>query len=302
MIKKLKDWFYKTLTYNGAETFFYPESKYILKMINYTPDIIQLHNIREFFDIRVLKSWSEHSKIFIRVCDLWLFTGHCALPLDCDKYITGCGHCPDLSLIPEVRGDKTRENLTFKKKQILDLPINFIYPSKWVEKKMSRIRLNEKSSTRVIEDSVDLNKFIPNKSEIFRTIMSSWLTNMISKIFGVSISDADKEEENENFLSPKYNSEEMELSNLKVTVPNPTTISIDGGEGSFDFQGDYDKLRELVNQANEFWMVLLSDSSNSFFQCHIGENIYEYWKDGEMLFSSKGSSDEALTFFWKLTI
>ena len=143
---------------------------------------------------------------------------------------------------------------------------------------------------------------IQYKSDILGNIMSSWLTNMISKIFGVSISDANKEDEDENFLSPKYNSEEMELSNLKVTVPNPTTISIDGGEGSFDFQGDYDKLRELVNQANEFWMVLLSDSSNSFFQCHIGENIYEYWKDGEMLFSSKGSSDEALTFFWKLTI
>ena len=94
----------------------------------------------------------------------------------------------------------------------------------------------------------------------------------------------------------------MELSNLKVTVPNPTTISLDGGEGgSFDFQGDYDKLRELVNQANEFWMIELSASSNSFFQCHIGENIYEYWKDGEMLFSSKGGTDEALTFFWELT-
>ena len=132
--------------------------------------------------------------------------------------------------------------------------------------------------------------------------MSSWLTNMMSKIFGVSISDANTKDEDENFLSPKYNSEEMELSNLKVTVPNPTTISIDGKDGSFDFQGDYDKLRELVNQANEFWIVNLSESSNSFFQCHIGENIYEYWKDGEMLFSSKGGTDEGLKFLWKLTI
>ncbi len=131
--------------------------------------------------------------------------------------------------------------------------------------------------------------------------MISSLINFFSKIFGVSISDSDKDP-NENFLSPKYNSKDMELSNLKVTVPNPTTISLDGGEGgSFDFQGDYDKLRELVNQANEFWMIELSVSSNSFFQCHIGENIYEYWKDGEMLFSSKGGTDEALTFFWKLT-
>ena len=80
------------------------------------------------------------------------------------------------------------------------------------------------------------------------------------------------------------------------------TISLDGGAGgSFDWHGDYDKLRELVNQANEFWIINLSDSSNSFFQCHFGANIYEYWKDGEMLFSSKGGTDEALTAFWKLT-
>ena len=131
--------------------------------------------------------------------------------------------------------------------------------------------------------------------------MSNWLTNMISKIFGVSISDSTGDK-NEDFLTPKHNLEEVDLSNFKFTVPNPTTISLDGGEGgSFDWDGDYDKLRELVNQANEFWMIILSDSSNSFFQCHNGANIYEYWKEGEMLFSSKGGTDEALTAFWKLT-
>ena len=132
--------------------------------------------------------------------------------------------------------------------------------------------------------------------------MFSWITNFF-RVLGIfrAISDAEKDT-GEDFLSPKYNSEEVDVSNFKVTIPNPMTISIDGGEGSFDFQGDYDKLRELVNQANEFWIISLSATSNSFFQCHIGENIYEYWKDGEMLTSSKGGTDEALTFFWKLTV
>ncbi len=132
--------------------------------------------------------------------------------------------------------------------------------------------------------------------------MFSWLTNFF-RVLGLfkTISDAEKGTD-EDFLSPKYNSEEVDVSNFKVTIPNPMTISIDGGEGSFDFQGDYDKLRELVNQANDFWIINLSATSNSFFQCHIGENIYEYWKDGEMLTSSKGGTDEALTFFWKLTV
>ena len=132
--------------------------------------------------------------------------------------------------------------------------------------------------------------------------MFSWITNFF-RVLGIfrAISDAEKDT-GEDFLSPKYNSEEVDVSNFKATIPNPTTISIDGSEGSFDFQGDYDKLRELVNQANEFWIITLSATSNSFFQCHIGENIYEYWKDGEMLTSSKGGTDEALTFFWKLTV
>ncbi len=222
VIKKLKDWFYKTLTYNGAETFFYPESKYILKMINYKPDIIQLHNIREFFDIRVLKSWSEHSKIFFRVCDLWLFTGHCALPLDCDKYITGCGHCPDLSLIPKVRGDKTRENLTFKKKQILDLPINFIYPSKWVEKKMSRLRLNEKSSTKVIENSVDLNKFIPNKSEISRSELGLDKSDII--LLAISSGDENCYKDITTTINA-FHKIEKEFKNLKLIIIGAGSLS-----------------------------------------------------------------------------
>ena len=125
--------------------------------------------------------------------------------------------------------------------------------------------------------------------------MFSWITN-----FFRAISDAEKNT-HDDFLSPKYNSEEVELSNFKATIPNPTTISIDGSEGSFDFQGDYDKLRELVSQANEFWIIMLNASGDSFFQCAIEENIYEYWKDGEMLVSSQGGTDEALTFFWKLT-
>ena len=93
----------------------------------------------------------------------------------------------------------------------------------------------------------------------------------------------------------------MEQPYPKVTVPSPTTISINGKEGLFDFQGDYDKLRELVSQANEFWIIMLNPSGDSFFQCAIEENIYEYWKDGEMLVSSQGGTDEALTFFWKLS-
>ena len=56
-----------------------------------------------------------------------------------------------------------------------------------------------------------------------------------------------------------------------------------------------------MSQANEFWIIMLNASGDSFFQCAIEENIYEYWKDGEMLVSSQGGTDEALTFFWKLT-
>ena len=30
--------------------------------------------------------------------DAWLVSGHCAHSLDCDRWRTGCGRCPDLTL------------------------------------------------------------------------------------------------------------------------------------------------------------------------------------------------------------
>ena len=148
---------------------------------------------------------------------------------------------------------------------------------------------------------LDVGLHINYKCGIRGGFMFAWLMNLFSKNSGNTAGTNTDKERDDNNSSGEDKEVNMGQSNLKITIPNPTTISIDGGEGSFDFQGDYDKLRELVNQANEFWIINLSATSNSFFQCHIGENIYEYWKDGEMLTSSKGGTDEALTFLWKLT-
>lgn len=42
--------------------------------------------------------------------DPWIFSGHCIYPLDCERWKTGCGRCPDLALTLAVPRDSSALN------------------------------------------------------------------------------------------------------------------------------------------------------------------------------------------------
>jgi glycosyltransferase involved in cell wall biosynthesis len=139
-----------------------------LKKLNYHPDIIHFHNIHgDYFDISLIKKWSKKAKLFFTLHDLWLFTGHCGVPLDCDRYKIGCGSCPDLSLSPSIPRDRTKENYYFKSNILKNIPINFIAPSHWVYNQIKNVEINFKSKIEVIKNAVDTNYFKSgNKNKI----------------------------------------------------------------------------------------------------------------------------------------
>ena len=114
-----------------------------------------------------------------------------------------------------------QEKILPLKKQILDLPINFIYPSKWVEK-MSRLRLNEKSSTKVIENSVDLNKFIPSKSEISRSELGLDKSDII--LLAISSGDENCYKDITTTINA-FHKIEKEFKNLKLIIIGAGSLS-----------------------------------------------------------------------------
>lgn len=95
--------------------------------------IIHLHNLHgDFFDIAALPRSSSNKKFFFTLHDMWIFTGHCAYSLDCQKYETGCGECPYLDTYPAIASDHTAREIAFKKEVFSQLDCTFIAPSHWI--------------------------------------------------------------------------------------------------------------------------------------------------------------------------
>ena len=179
LLRKIYKLFYQFLKITGREIFFYPTTYKILNQINFKPDFICLYNINEgFFDLKILKDWNKSYHIIYHLSDLWIFTGHCGVPIDCDKLESECSSCPDLNLPPKINFDRTKTNFYFKRK-ITDLvPINYLAPSKWVYETALKCITNSGSSINLLNNAIDENFFKQNQNlkkddGVFRIVTSA---------------------------------------------------------------------------------------------------------------------------------
>ena len=152
----------------GIEDFTLPASHQILDLAPWQPDIVHCHNLHSFrgpkghFDLTALPAISEKVAVVLTLHDAWLTTGHCAHPVNCDRWRTGCGDCPDLDLYPPVRADATAENWRRKRDIFSRCRLYVASPCRWlanrVEQSMLRAAIIE---SRVIPNGVDLTIFSP---------------------------------------------------------------------------------------------------------------------------------------------
>ena len=101
--------------------------------------------------------------------DCWTFTGHCAY-FDfsgCDKWKTGCNHCPSLRDYPKTFApiDPSSWNYKMKKKLFAPLNITFVSPSQWLCDLQKQSFLKDKPCV-VINNGVDMSVFHPIKSNV----------------------------------------------------------------------------------------------------------------------------------------
>ena len=164
-LRKIYKLFYDFLKITGREVFFYPTTYKILKKIDYEPDFICLYNISEgFFDIKILKNWNKRYNVIYHLSDLWVFTGHCGVPINCDKLLTECFSCPDLNLPPKINFDRSRTNFKFKRNIVDKISINYLAPSKWVYNIASKCINNEESSINLLKNAIDSDFFNQNQN------------------------------------------------------------------------------------------------------------------------------------------
>lgn len=150
--------------FRGIEDFHYPATKELPGLKQKESHLIHLHNLHgQYFDLRMLPQISNSYPTLITLHDEWMYTGHCAYTLDCERWRIGCGSCPDLNIYPSIRLDKTVDNLKRKSSIFNDSRLWITAPSKWLmDKAKESVLQRAMVQGRVIRNGVDLEIFKPN--------------------------------------------------------------------------------------------------------------------------------------------
>ncbi len=144
-----------------------------IKAIN--PDIIHLHNIHGYYlNYRMLFEYLQtiSTPIVWTLHDCWSFTGHCAYfdALGCDRWKTGCHHCPGLRTYPKAKfADNSKGNYELKKRLFTSLAnrITLVPVSGWLGEFVEESFLAD-CGVRVIRNGIDIGTFAPQSDVVKR--------------------------------------------------------------------------------------------------------------------------------------
>lgn len=149
--------------YAGVEDFHYPGTREVLGLMGGPVGVLHLHNLHGYyFDLRLLPEISSSQPTILTMHDPWLLTGHCAHPIDCERWRSGCGQCPDLGRYVPIRKDASARNFRIKRRALGSSSLHLVAPSQWLAQ-MTRESgiLGESRDVRVIPNGVDTRVFKP---------------------------------------------------------------------------------------------------------------------------------------------
>lgn len=116
----------------GADDTSYPYTRRLLDAA-WRPDAIHLHNVAGgYFDLTAVAELSQRVPVVWTLHDAWALAGHCAYFIDCPRWRTGCGNCPDLRRPPAALRDATAENWRRKQATYQRSRLAVATPSRWL--------------------------------------------------------------------------------------------------------------------------------------------------------------------------
>ncbi|MDP2529743.1 MAG: glycosyltransferase [Candidatus Palauibacterales bacterium] len=147
----------------GVEDFHFPGSWKLFDLLPESPDLVHCHNLHGgYFDLRALSMIAERAPVVLFLHDAWLLSGHCAYSFGCERWKTGCGECPDLTIHPAVQADATDYNWRRKRDIFSKASLHVATPSRWL---MDRVEASMLApavrGARVIPLGIDLSVFHP---------------------------------------------------------------------------------------------------------------------------------------------
>lgn len=143
--------------------------KLVKELAQWKPDVLHLHNLHCYCihlstlfryikenDVRVV--WTLH--------DCWAFTGQCPHfeGVGCEKWRTGCHHCPQIGSYPKAYRDNSRQMYRLKKQWFTGVKdMTLVTPSHWLADLVKQSFLKD-YPVKVIHNGIDLSVFKPTPS------------------------------------------------------------------------------------------------------------------------------------------
>lgn len=150
---------------NGSYSFF-ATHQLIAQIKKFSPDIIHLHNLHNWcINFPMLFRYIKKNNIrtIWTLHDCWAFTGGCPYfeIAQCDKWKTGCHHCPQLGVYPESRVDNSKGAYKQKRKWFTSVPdLTLVTPSCWLKRNVEQSFLKN-CKIKMIYNGIDLSVFRP---------------------------------------------------------------------------------------------------------------------------------------------
>ena len=135
-------------------------------------DVVILYNTHGgYIDFPSLTKLFLLKPIIWRFSDLWPITGHCSYPGKCERWLTGCGNCPDLGTYPGVGVDMTSRLWKQKIRLFRTFKPNIIAPSSWMSAQAHLSPMLTKSTISYIPNGISLTVFTANDRSISRSFL-----------------------------------------------------------------------------------------------------------------------------------
>ena len=142
--------------------------KLIRRLKEISPDIVHLHNLHAHnVDLEVLFDYIKENKIktYWTFHDCWAFTGYCPhfTMAKCDKWMTGCGDCPQRREYTWFF-DNSAKNWQRKKNILNSIDLTVVTPSKWLAGLVEK-SIFSNFPIKVLNNGINLDVFKPTESD-----------------------------------------------------------------------------------------------------------------------------------------
>jgi glycosyltransferase involved in cell wall biosynthesis len=124
-------------------------------------DVVHLQIIQDgTLDLRTIQKIFQEKPTVWTWHDPWPMTGHCVYPMDCSRFSSGCGECPDLKRAFTVGKDHTRENRSLKN-SLFSQGYSLHVATKWFADYITENKTTKYPTPKIIPFGLDLKRFRP---------------------------------------------------------------------------------------------------------------------------------------------